>query len=938
MKRLFISYVMALFALVGFAQETQLNLQGTVLDSFLKIGVKDCRIELLRKDSTATDFKPEVFEIGVSLSKFSTLYNFYIPNEPGEYLVHVSKDGYEDGWGKVTVPAQYRQLRMTLPTIYIRKSAAEHRLGEAVVQATRVKVKMRGDTLVYDATAFDLPDGSLLQNLIEQLPGAKMNEAGEIYINGRKIDELTLNSRTLFNGNKAVLLENLPYFTVKELKVFERHSLHAVMTQDFNAEKEYIMDVTLKDEYALGGTVNGEVAGGTHDRYLAKLFGFLLTKTLTVGAYANLNNINDDSTGFNGLWATTSWTNWGGANHPSKRKGTGLSFNYQSEKKRYGYPEVFAQTEVHLNWKDDFDESGNYKEFFFPAGTTYSRMNQNMSYKNKSFDFSQKLIHAPWGIDTDVRLNYKEGRSQAHSILTQWGLAEGTTEQYTDGMGKKREYGLAKTDFRFFGTGVKGLELALQDLFLYRTEKQQFKRQYSTQNQRVDTYRHEYQDETVDYYNYAPQATYNFPIWKLLKLSVKARYQKGGKKSTDNLFVLSDLEGWGLEDSVKLDLLPSSKEMLWHAYDPVNSTFSDFDKQEGTFAPSFELLRGKHQPVSIRLRLPFQFLHERLAFRRDVLDTLATRNMFSVNPSLRVNYKNLKFNMDYQESSPGLRNLMPYYNAHNPLQIVEGNPNLKDNQKWHANLSWSREVTDKGMMKRNMRVESDFTYFARSVGQKTTYNPQTTAYTYRPENVRGNWIWNTSHTMSLALGNKQSWWLDNELSADVMHSVDFSAVEGLNEAQLNRVETVRPREMLKIRYTSKLTKAMILGEVTWRHTWGHRPSQEKINAFDFRYGMTAQHTIKNWNTTFNVDAFMYSRRGYNSAVMNRNECVVNASVSQSLFRGMMTLKLEGCDIFNRKSATTYEVNAQGLTESWHRILPNYIMLHLTYNFRRQPKN
>ena len=44
-----------------------------------------------------------------------------------------------------------------------------------------------------------------------------MTDAGEIFINGRKIDELTLNSRTLFKGNKKVLLENLPYFTVKEL-------------------------------------------------------------------------------------------------------------------------------------------------------------------------------------------------------------------------------------------------------------------------------------------------------------------------------------------------------------------------------------------------------------------------------------------------------------------------------------------------------------------------------------------------------------------------------------------------------------------------------------------------------------------------------------------------------------------------------------------------
>lgn len=46
--------------------------------------------------------------------------------------------------------------------------------------------------------------------------------------------------------------------------------------------------------------------------------------------------------------------------------------------------------------------------------------------------------------------------------------------------------------------------------------------------------------------------------------------------------------------------------------------------------------------------------------------------------------------------------------------------------------------------------------------------------------------------MSFALGSKQLWWLDNDLSANVWHSVDFASVEGFNDAQLNKVETFKP--------------------------------------------------------------------------------------------------------------------------------------------------
>lgn len=288
----YISFILAIFfASPAFAQYPQLNLQGRILDAYLKNGVKDCQITLMRADSTIIDSKPTVYSVGSNDMHSTTIFDFFIPNQPGDYLVRVTKEGYEEGWEKVTVPENYMKERLLIPTIYIRKSVAEQKLGEAVVRATRIKVKMRGDTLVYDATAFNMPEGSMLSNLIEQLPGASINENGEIFVNGRKIDELTLNSRKVFGGNQAVLMENLPYFTVKELKVFERQSLQSVLTGNPNLEKEYVMDVNLKDEYALGYFVNSDIAGGTHDRYLAKAFGFLLTKTLTVGAYANLNRV-----------------------------------------------------------------------------------------------------------------------------------------------------------------------------------------------------------------------------------------------------------------------------------------------------------------------------------------------------------------------------------------------------------------------------------------------------------------------------------------------------------------------------------------------------------------------------------------------------------------------------------------------------------------------
>ena len=842
-----------LFASPAFAQYSQINLQGKILDSFLKNGITDCQVTLLCADSTKVDSEPKVYNIGTDNMHFTTLFEFFIPNQPGDYLVRVTKEGYEDGWGKVTVPANYKEKRLLIPTIYIRKSLSERKLGEAVVRATRIKVKMRGDTLVYDATAFNMPEGSMLSHLIEQLPGAKMNENGEIFINGRKIDELTLNSRKVFGGNKEVLMENLPYFTVKELKVFERQSLQSVLTGDLNAEKEYVMDVNLKDEYALGGIANSDIAGGTHDRYMAKAFGFLLTKTLSVGAFANLNNINDETSGLSGMWGQNFRRMWGGANHPSKRRGAGLSLDYQSTKKHFGFPSVASYTTINVDRNDNLNESGSFQEFFLPEGSTFQRTSEHMREVFKQARLQQQVVYMPLGFQGEWIFFYNDGQTNHNTMLSHISSGHEDIEQRFSKLERKKEYGLSFGNLYFSLPWHKQITISLSDLRATRTVIESYNRRQTLGGGVTQDYRHEYQDAVSTGYSFAPSIACRLPYWKRLEINISVGYKQSRKKSTDNLFVLNNLDGWGLEDSVKLDLIPSSKEMLWNAYDPVNSTFSDMRTQEVYFNPTLKLLKGEKLPIEVTLQLPLNFQKEQLTYRRDVLDTLATHSLFTLNPSLRIKYKELILRTNFQTSSPGVLNMIPYRDARNPLNIVTGNPHLKNNQKFNASVDWQHTVREKNVMKRNMRVKSDFTYYVRSVAQGMTYNPQTTAYTYRPENVKGNWMWHTSHQMSFALGNKQLWWLDNDLSADVWHSVDFASVEGFNDVQLNKVETFKPNETLKIRYTGKSTKATLLGNVTWRHSWGHRPSQETISTFDFSYGVNAQHTIPSWHTTFNVD-------------------------------------------------------------------------------------
>ena len=44
---------------------------------------------------------------------------------------------------------------------------------------------MREDTLVYNAAAYRTPEGSVIEELIKRLPGAKIDDDGKVTINGQ---------------------------------------------------------------------------------------------------------------------------------------------------------------------------------------------------------------------------------------------------------------------------------------------------------------------------------------------------------------------------------------------------------------------------------------------------------------------------------------------------------------------------------------------------------------------------------------------------------------------------------------------------------------------------------------------------------------------------------------------------------------------------------
>jgi len=181
-------------------------------------------------------------------------FNDVVAYHPGKSIIRFEKAGYETAYTTMTM--HYHRFRKTGGTfgevLMTRKPRRhEHTLREVTVTATKIKMVMHGDTVVYHADAFELQSGSMLDKLIAMLPGVRLEADGQIFVNGRKVESLLVNGEDFFKGDPKVALDNLPAYMVQDVKVYERTPERLTMTgmtpEDFNRiERQLAIDVILK--------------------------------------------------------------------------------------------------------------------------------------------------------------------------------------------------------------------------------------------------------------------------------------------------------------------------------------------------------------------------------------------------------------------------------------------------------------------------------------------------------------------------------------------------------------------------------------------------------------------------------------------------------------------------------------------------------------------
>ena len=131
---------------------------------------------------------------------------------------------------------------------------------EVEIVAELQRMYQRGDTIIFNADAYEMPTGSVLLDLVRRLPGLKYTDGKMTYL-GRDIEEIRLNGDSFFKRDMSIALNNMPTDKLKSLKVYE------VPDDTLNrmSDNHLIMDMETKEPMDV--TVFANIAAGTTNRF-----------------------------------------------------------------------------------------------------------------------------------------------------------------------------------------------------------------------------------------------------------------------------------------------------------------------------------------------------------------------------------------------------------------------------------------------------------------------------------------------------------------------------------------------------------------------------------------------------------------------------------------------------------------------------------------------
>lgn len=802
-------------------------------------------------------------------------------------------------------------------------------LSEVVIKSEAPPIRVKKDTLEFNATSFKVRPDANLEVLLKQLPGFEVDSDGKITVNGKEVSQFLVNGKAFFDKDGAIALKNLPADIINKVQVSDFKTKKEELSKQESTSDYSSINLTI-DEKKNKGYFGKFLAGyGTDDRYEASFILNFFKDKQKISILASANNIN--STGFTQDEVFDSMG--GGRNASGNARATGrgitesnmVGFNYNDE------------------WSKNFEASGSYnfenavnknesksnQANFLPASTFFTESNSKARSENTgnkaNFEFEYKISPTMRLVVTprvdQTRSNSLSESSSFSKDENETSLNESNSKSYRESTATN--FGNSINFNKSFERKARNLSFVFSN---NNTDNESDARNVSQtifyQGTKPNDERNQNGKANNNYNGYSADIEYTEPITDSLRVRIGADFDWQNGVNDSKTY---DFDAASQSYSTLNDLQTNYTSYSRNSITPkVGLSFEKnkftFNLNSSTSIVDFDnhsLYLNKVTDLNQKYVLPYG--RAQIRYRLD-----------------RSKFFTLRY--DYSNSLPSSTQLMPVGNLSNPLNTVIGNPNLNPTEKNSFNMNYRNF---------DMRTRSGYTLYARGdyfnneIVSSSIYdraldsngqpildadgNPKfsgerTTSYrnisgTYTTS-IGGNWsqtIKKDAHALRYGASINGSYSLDKGFTNTVLYTskrlgatprVYFSYDYG-------ELLTIAPSYSLSYnesRYTNSSLKA----------------SSNVVHRINLQ---TTNYWPKNW--VFGND-FGYTYNSNISDDFKKDFYLWNTSLSYGFFDKKMTLKVKVYDVLNQNQSATRTISPTTIRDEENTVLKRYAMFSLAY--------
>jgi hypothetical protein len=817
-------------------------------------------------------------------------------------------------------------------------------LMEIVIKEAKAPLRLRGDTVEYDASQFKVPQGATLEELLRRLPGLEVSQDGSIQADGKGVSKLTVDGKTFFSEDPKFAIKNLPAEGVSKVQVFDKKNEEALLTGKSTASEEKTMNIELKEEFKKGGFGKVTAGGGSENR--GELKGnynkFDSKNQISLVGVANntgrnglswddyqdfmgsnsWNNNDDYDYGFgggfvryfggggSGLESKVSEAFWSGNNggFPTNIIG-GINYNYDHKKNKLAGRYFYQNTG---NEKETFSDSRSFLSGFFLDN------NRNEDHEKGSINHRAETMYQ-YDIDSfltaivtaDLALVHSENFQNGDNTIKRDGkqvTSASSFDNSSDLSGRLINTSLLlrkkfRKAGRAFGVNASFLKTDISD-FQKRFSDNFFYNDLGINDSTLIL--KQFNQDTLDKIVIKANAMYSEPLSK--KLFFKVFYNLSSRAEEGNRYVDDEDENALIRNNNLSRLYNNSilnqraGSMLTFSHKGLNLTaggaFQRFDLT-GTFqSPDPTIFKGDVNN-KFNLWLPYAEFNGSIS-------------------------RNTWINMDYGISAqePSIENLLPVVDFSNPLYITEGNPDLVPTLNHRLGLwfnhSWPADAI-------RINLSTSYTYFEDQIIMKQEVDENLVTRSQPINYSGGNQIWSNAGLSFPVVRNK----LKMRLNIGRSGGRSFAFVNDI----LNNTNTVRWSPGLYIDITPTEKTAIYLStNLSYSNTTYDINTSQNQNITNQNYNVDFNTNFAKgwfWNSTLRYSLFKNERFG-----IEQNIPIINLSIYKQILKGNRAeIRLSLYDALNKNIQINQSTSVSRVLDSRSPSLARYAMLSFSYNLK-----